>query len=64
MYTQRVEERIHVDLNRDGQIGRSTPGSRLEQATHVDINRDGFIGHPPPSTHPAKNSSYDVLFIT
>jgi hypothetical protein len=46
---RKLEEKIGVDLNGDGQVGGPGMSSKLEQATHVDFNRDGVIGYRPPA---------------
>jgi hypothetical protein len=48
--TDKIEEKLGVDLNKDGRIGGPGATAKIEQATHVDINRDGIIGgYRPPA---------------
>ena len=46
---RKLEEKIGLDLNGDGQIGGPGLKSQLEQSTHIDLNRDGVIGYRPPA---------------
>lgn len=47
--TRKLEEKIGLDLNRDGQIGGPNLNDKIEKATHIDLNRDGIVGaHRPP----------------
>ncbi len=48
--TDKIEETLGVDINKDGRIGGPGPMSEIERATHIDINRDGIIGgYRPPA---------------
>ena len=42
--TDKVEETLGIDINKDGRIGGPGPTAEIERATHIDINRDGIIG--------------------
>jgi hypothetical protein len=46
----KIEEKVGLDLNRDGRIGGPGLTDKIEKATHVDFNRDGIVGaHRPPA---------------
>ncbi|CAF1050191.1 unnamed protein product [Adineta steineri] len=48
--TDKIEEQLGLDINKDGRIGGPGPMSKIEQTTHIDLNHDGIIGgYRPPA---------------
>ncbi|UJR26110.1 hypothetical protein I4U23_007456 [Adineta vaga] len=47
----KIEEKVGLDLNKDGRIGGPGLTDHVEKKTHVDFNRDGIVGghRPPPN---------------
>ncbi|CAF0778162.1 unnamed protein product [Adineta ricciae] len=46
----KIEEKVGLDLNRDGRIGGPGLTDSIEKKTHIDFNRDGIVGaHRPPA---------------
>ncbi len=60
--TNKIEEKLGVDLNKDGRIGGPGATAQIEQATHVDINRDGIIGgYRPPADGGKRNYNFKYI---
>lgn len=55
----KLEDKIGLDLNKDGRIGGPGITAKIEQATHVDLNRDGIIGGHRPSPGGGNNKAQD-----
>ncbi len=55
----KIEEKIGLDLNRDGRIGGPGLTDQIEKKTHIDLNRDGVVGvhRPPPGGGKIKQTS-------
>ncbi|CAF1174219.1 unnamed protein product [Adineta steineri] len=49
----KIEEKIGLDLNKDGRVGGPGLTDKIEKKTHVDFNRDGLglIGKIERATH-------------
>ncbi|CAF0763050.1 unnamed protein product [Adineta steineri] len=48
--TDKIEEQLGLDINKDGRIGGPGPMNKIEQTTHIDLNHDGIIGgYRPPA---------------
>lgn len=46
---RKIEEKVGLDLNKDGKIGGPNLTDKIEKKTHIDLNRDGLVGaHRPP----------------
>ncbi|CAF1275329.1 unnamed protein product [Adineta steineri] len=45
----KIEEKIGLDLNKDGRVGGPGLTDKIEKKTHVDFNRDGLVGAHRPS---------------
>jgi hypothetical protein len=62
--TNKVEEALGVDLNKDGRIGGPGPMAEVERATHIDMNHDGVIGgyRPTPGGGKTQPSAQLTLF--
>ncbi len=59
--TDKIEETLGVDLNKDGRIGGPGPTAEIERATHIDINRDGIIGgYRPPADGGKRNDHWRI----
>ncbi|CAF4275690.1 unnamed protein product, partial [Adineta steineri] len=50
--TDKIEEQLGLDINKDGRINRAPAGGgligKIEQATLIDLNGDGRIGSGIP----------------
>ncbi|CAF1181365.1 unnamed protein product [Adineta steineri] len=45
----KIEEKVGLDLNKDGRVGGPGLTDKIEKKTHVDFNRDGLVGAHRPS---------------
>ncbi|CAF4223802.1 unnamed protein product, partial [Adineta steineri] len=66
--TDKIEEQLGLDINKDGRIGGPGPMNKIEQTTHIDLNHDGIIGgYRPPAggaNHRTKNDDDDDSSIS
>jgi len=60
----KIEEKIGLDLNRDGHIGGPGLTDQIEKKTHIDFNRDGIVGvHRPPPGGGKRQQTSNCNFI-
>ncbi|CAF1282690.1 unnamed protein product [Adineta steineri] len=45
----KIEEKVGLDLNKDGRVGGPGLTDKIEKKTHIDFNRDGLVGAHRPS---------------